>query len=226
MPKVPRIFVEIGQRFDRLVVIDPDARSFPTKAYPKGRRTPLVQCDCGTTKMVAIYDLLRGYTTSCGCLRDEVAVERIRQLNADLGNDHGGASAHPEFDTWGNIVQRCTNSKTPNFHRYGGRGIALHPAWLIDPWKFLDYLDLHLGPRPAGYSLDRIDNDGDYEPGNLRWASAAEQIANRYNTIRDTCSAGHDLTDENLYIDRGRRLCRTCVNAKRRVRYHARQQSA
>lgn len=221
MPKIPTVFVERGQRFGRLVVIDPEARSKPTRNYPKGRRTPEVACDCGVTKRVAIYDIVGGKTASCGCLHDEVAEARVRDFNAARGFDRRDATKHREYSTWQNMVNRCTRSTTPNFHRYGGRGISVTPIWLADPWAFLDFLDNALGARPDGYSLDRIDNDGDYEPGNIRWASQAEQVRNREATIGDQCRHGHALTSENLTIDRGRRICRTCRNAAQRARYKA-----
>ena len=172
--------VETGQRFGRLTIVDPESR-FPSKnpARPSGPRAPLVRCECGTVKQVLIYDLIKDKVISCGCHRTEVAERRIVDMNDSRGCDYGGASHHREFGTWQNIIQRCLNPKSPRWYRYGARGISIDDRWRSDPWLFLHYLDENLGPRPEGMSLDRIDNDGNYEPGNLRWATDSEQQRNQ-----------------------------------------------
>lgn len=95
-----------------------------------------------------------------------------------------GRAAHPQYDRWYSMVYRCTSPSAPEWHNYGGRGIRVHREWQDDPFAFYAYLDT-LGPCPPGYSLERIDNDGHYEPGNIRWASAAEQFRNRRPFIVD-----------------------------------------
>lgn len=88
--------------------------------------------------------------------------------------------SHPHYKRWMAMRERCSWSKHHKFADYGGRGIKVCPQWA----DFQTYLaDIaHLGPCPPGYTLDRIDNDGNYEPGNVRWASPAEQLANRRQT--------------------------------------------
>lgn len=82
----------------------------------------------------------------------------------------------PEYRAWRQAKNRTTNPAYPKFARYGGRGITMSPEWVDDFAAFFR----HIGPRPgAGYSLDRIDNSKGYEPGNVRWATASEQAANR-----------------------------------------------
>jgi hypothetical protein len=83
----------------------------------------------------------------------------------------------PEYQAWTNMKQRCCNHSCPNFSDYGGRGIKIHYEWVNDFDAFLKYI----GPRPlkGSYSLDRIDNNGNYEPGNVRWADMDTQIQNR-----------------------------------------------
>lgn len=79
-----------------------------------------------------------------------------------------------EYSTWHSMKQRCFNSKNPYYPRYGGRGITICDRWL----KFEKFLE-DMGLRPAGRTLDRINNDGNYEPGNCRWATHKEQCRNR-----------------------------------------------
>ena len=90
-----------------------------------------------------------------------------------------GRSSHPLYATWQSIKTRCYNPNSRGFRYYGARGVRMHPEWVNNARAFLDWVDSNLGPRPDGTTLDRIDNDGDYAPGNLRWASIAEQRKNR-----------------------------------------------
>lgn len=89
-----------------------------------------------------------------------------------------GLHAHPLYDTWKTMVRRCTNPADPKWQRYGGRGIGVYEPWL-DLAMFIADIEGSLGERPAGCTLDRKDNDGHYEPGNVRWSTALEQAANR-----------------------------------------------
>lgn len=90
---------------------------------------------------------------------------------------------HPLYRTWHGVIQRCGNPKAPNFRLYGGRGIRVHDAWR-DPAMFLTWIETSLGPRPHGMTLDRINVNGNYEPGNLRWATASEQSRNQRPQVR------------------------------------------
>jgi hypothetical protein len=97
-----------------------------------------------------------------------------------LGFKHGYAAKIPEYQVWCDLKHRCLNPKATNYHRYGGRGITVSPEWLNDFAAFYAYV----GPRPSpDHSIDRIDNDGNYEPGNVRWATYLEQNDNRSITI-------------------------------------------
>ena len=80
---------------------------------------------------------------------------------------------------WTSVKQRCYNPKNHSYRHYGGRGISVHEPWITSRIAFITWINENLGPRPEGMSLDRIDNDGNYEPGNLRWATQSDQIRNR-----------------------------------------------
>lgn len=149
-----------GQRFGRLFVLHRD----------EGRRLHWIcQCDCGEIVSVQSNNLASGNTSSCGCLQREKAREYAP----------GGRPTHGMYKTrvytiWVGMIQRTRNPNIPNWHNYGGRGIRICDRWL----RFENFL-ADMGEPPAGLSIDRINNDGNYEPGNCRWATAKEQIHNR-----------------------------------------------
>jgi hypothetical protein len=190
MPKgrAPALFVLAGQRFGRGVVTDPEIRVRCTAAMPKGVRGARLLCDCGTVYEAPVASLLRTDkrdTTSCGCAARELAsawcrsAEKRRitsQANRVLKLKHG-LSRHELYDTWWQMVNRCENPAGKNWAHYGARGISVCQDW-HDPAVFIPWILANLGPRPPGKTLDRIDNDGDYEPGNVRWATQSEQVRN------------------------------------------------
>lgn len=171
-----RLNLEIGQKFARWTVLEmtrvPPTPSQVRRGKP-GNRAALCRCDCGSVKAVLVVYLIDGRSKSCGCFR----AERTAELSPERFRTHG-LSKHEYFPRWHNMMQRCENPENPKYPRYGGRGIKICDEW-HDVRNFIDYLETQLGPCPPGHSLDRINNDGNYEPGNLRWASPSTQCANQ-----------------------------------------------
>jgi len=152
-----------GQRFGRLRVLKPIEQRYRRYYW-------LCQCDCGQETTVDGIKLRNGNTRSCGCFRNETTVSRT------LTHGHSKRKGWTqEYRSWTKIFQRCYNPKCKNFHDYGGRGITVCERWL----QFENFIaDMGNKPTPK-HSLDRINNDGNYEPGNCRWATHTEQMRNR-----------------------------------------------
>lgn len=155
-----------GQRFGLWTVVREAQRRANYRYW-------LCRCDCGVEREVAQYTLTRGRTKSCRC----------------TFTTHGEANKTNEYLIWRGMLQRCRDPKAPEFPRYGGRGIRVCARWR-DYANFL----ADMGRRPSKqHSLDRIDNDGWYEPFNVRWATDAEQNSNK-RTNRYVMFAGARLT--------------------------------
>lgn len=178
--------VKVGDRFGRWTVTETGLRL----EYKKRRAAARCVCECGTEQAVYLSSLKAGKSRSCGCSKRTgtmspafLASRRQPGTPATPGatppsSKTHGLSAHPNYNRWLGMIHRCTNPRARGFAQYGGRGIQVAPEWR-DPATFLRYLDEALGPCPPGHTLDRIDNDGDYRPGNLQWATPVEQRRNQ-----------------------------------------------
>lgn len=133
----------------------------------------LCQCTCGSKKIIAKTSLVSGLSTSCGC-------KRIEKSNKACMKH--GMSKHPVYKAFLTAKERCRNPKNHKFRIYGARGIEFRIP------SFEAFIE-HLGPRPKGMSLDRVNNDGHYELGNLRWATPKQQSNNR--RIKKRVKANH-----------------------------------
>lgn len=165
MPPIKRDLT--GQRFGRLVALS------YTPGQHKPHKNGLWKCVCDCGNVVSVYggSLRAGDTKSCGCLRDE----KVTQLNFIHGERNTAM-----YNIWHGIKNRCLNENNKQYKDYGGRGITICPDWEKDFVAFRDYILANLGSRPSpAHSIDRINNNRGYEPGNLRWATPAIQSNNR-----------------------------------------------
>ena len=171
-----------GQRFGKVTVLEYAGWSTAQKASMW-----LVKCDCGGREWLArTAHLRRGQIQSC----------HSEECSGWTGRKHGHAGDYrkgtrsPEYVVWCNMKARCLNQDHPQYPDYGGRGITIFPRWADSFEAFLD----DVGPRPVHllpeasrrsfYSVDRINNDGNYEPGNVRWATPTQQRGNQRKAAR------------------------------------------
>lgn len=156
-----------GKRYGRLVAVEPVGRSVHRDVMWR------CTCDCGNSVEVRSGSLTSGNSTSCGCKQREHAAT-LGGAHPTHGHSRRG-SLSPEYRAWRAMKSRCYWPPFIEFQNYGGRGIVVCDRWRESFETFL----ADIGPRPGkGWSLDRIDVNGNYEPSNCRWATAKEQASN------------------------------------------------
>lgn len=150
---------------------------------------------------------------------------------AENPNWRGGKTRHPLYGVYNEMRNRCENATHKRWSSYGGRGISVCTRWTGREgfWNFVE----DMGPRPEGvgpsgrslWSLERVDNDGNYEPGNVIWAQQSTQSRNRRrtayaNALKTHCLNGHPFSPENTYVTKqGHRHCRACHVVRMSARY-------
>jgi len=162
MPK--KLEIHTGEKYGKLTVIG-EVEPYKSPSGHKLRRV-LCKCDCGKDKQFMYNRLRVGDTLSCGC-------------NYSQPRKHGAAprgKQTTEYRAWCSMKYRCLNPNSKDYYMYGAKGISIYNKWIVSFDEFIK----HLGLKPSSqYSLDRINPLGNYEPKNVRWATAREQRINQ-----------------------------------------------
>lgn len=192
-----KLDINVGDKYGRLTIV----REVNQRGY---QRYVECKCDCGTIKEQSFHKIKSGDIISCGCLIKESArnlmLELRKKTNGSTDWKKGNIS-HNFVDgdnskinktecyyisrLWQGIKQRCYNTNEPGYKWYGLRGIEMYKPWINNRPLFKEWILNNLGHRPEGYSIDRIDVNGNYEPDNLRWADKKTQVQNRRCMINE-----------------------------------------
>lgn len=186
-----KITNSIGMKFGKLTIIGVSHKNGSGKNYAK------CKCDCGNIIDVLPNSLFNNQSKSCGCSKSNNPM-LANNKSTSSGNYKDGRTKHLLYGTWHQMINRCENPKSKHYDRYGGRGIKVCDEW-HEFWNFVQWSE-SIGGRPDGYTLDRIDNDGDYCPENCRWADwetqTSNKSSNRYITFNGRTQTIHQWSTE------------------------------
>ena len=197
-------FVDIsGRKFNRLTVIERAGK------YPSNVIKWRCVCDCGKETFATAQNLRTANTTSCGCAYIAMIEDKKGKIFSDPTTH--GMSNTPEWITYQAMLNRCYNEKHISYHRYGGRGIVVCERWYGSFENFFS----DMGSRPKGKTLDRIDNNGNYEPINCKWATVREQ-ANKRVDVWMVNYNGREMSLMDAYRQSG--YIGDYTNVKRRIK--------
>ena len=169
---MPAKFIPVGTRFGKLTVIGAGVPISRKGTPSKHDSTSIVSCECGIVKQMRNADLNRGNVCSCGCYKSALLSSKTKTH---------GMTGTKVYRAWCSMVARCGRKSHKQWKDYGGRGITV-----CERWRTFENFYADMGDPPAGYDLDRVDNNGNYEPGNCEWVTPARSTRNRRVTVMAT----------------------------------------
>lgn len=179
----------IGQRFGRLLVVSLARYRAIFSGY--SRRMWNCKCECGARITLPTSYLTRGTYRSCGCLHKEIASKTATKIHTK----HNCSKEYPkQYNVWKGIRQRCYNPNNPEYHCYGGKGVAMCDEWKLSPTAFCQWWESQCPELDSELTIDRINSDGDYEPSNCQLISRSENSAKKttmwftVNDVTKTCA--------------------------------------